>query len=96
MKINSQVFGLSKSGLFTKMEKTRGGARSGGKIKSSVVRLLGLRWPLDVKVELSSRQLDMSIWNSGGAQSGDRGQRDAEQTDGYQSTSLDEVPWKMV
>lgn len=66
MKINFQVFGLSKLGLFIKMEKIRGGVGLGGKIKSFVVRLLGLRWLFDVKVELSSRQLDMSIWNLGG------------------------------
>lgn len=46
---------MSKLGLFIKMEKIRGGVGSGGKIKSFVVRLLGLRWLFDVKVELSSR-----------------------------------------
>lgn len=40
------MLGLSDKGLLTKMEKTRGGAGWGGEIKSCVVGMLGLRWPL--------------------------------------------------
>lgn len=53
--------------LFTKMEKTEGGTGLGGRlrghIKSCVVNLVGLRWRLDAKVELSGRQLGACIWD---------------------------------
>lgn len=55
IKVNSQVFGLSNSW------RRHGEGQAWGwgmvNIETSVRNMLDLRWPLDVKVELSDRQM---------------------------------------